>query len=264
MDSDRFDELARNFAGPHTRRRALRAILGVAAGVLAGIAGGVTDVAAACRKQGRQCRGDQQCCKGLVCRQGSCRQGCRIAGRFVAAGAVNPTNQCQACRPNLSTTSWSNKADRTPCDDGNACTPNDMCFGGVCQPGGVTACPECQSCNPRTGSCEPDPSFNGRSCSTGVCGSNGECVDPACCSGDATCANYTSVGALCCIYPQTATCCCDTSPGAGDGFVRCCTPGIDCPRDPGFVCESSDWAYPGQTVDNCTHHGGSATTLCAG
>lgn len=43
------------------------------------------------------------------------------------------------------------------------------------------------------------------------------------CSGTATCGAYTTAG-LCCRYPNTAVCVCDSSPDAGDGFAVCCNP----------------------------------------
>src|SRR5688500_2974555 len=63
-----------------------------------------------------------------------------------------------------------------------------------------------------------------------VCGSNGACVHPSCCSGDATCGPQTTAGRLCCIAPRQAFCCCDSSPGAGNGYAICCADG-ECPTN---------------------------------
>jgi hypothetical protein len=99
-----------------------------------------------------------------------------------------------------------------------------------------------------------------------VCGSNGQCVHPTCCSGDATCGPQTSSGRLCCITPQVAKCCCDSSPGARDGFVVCCTPGVDCDRP----CPSEVIATGGQTggpanlLTGVCAKGGSGTSVCPG
>ncbi len=84
-----------------------------------------------------KCNKDAQCCPGLVCQASSddetrCQAGCRIGGRLFGAGALDPDNACQSCQPGVSTTAWTNVANGTACDDGNACTANDVCAGGAC------------------------------------------------------------------------------------------------------------------------------------
>jgi hypothetical protein len=57
--------------------------------------------------------------------------GCSIADSQFEAGAVNPTNPCQSCDPQLTATAWSNR-DGVPCDDGSFCNGTDTCNAGTC------------------------------------------------------------------------------------------------------------------------------------
>jgi len=77
-----------------------------------------------------------------------------------------------------------------------------------------------------------------------------------CCSGSATCGSHTSA-ALCCLAPETAYCCCDSAPGAGDGFATCCREGVNCPDCPG----TSGWALAGLT-EICSEPGSSSSSGC--
>jgi hypothetical protein len=92
-----------------------------------------------------------------------------------------------------------------------------------------------------------------------VCGSTGACVDPSCCSGDATCGPHTSVGRLCCIAPRVARCCCDTTPGAGNGYVHCCM-GAECD----VSCPGGNGDGTGGMTVGCGARGGNATLNCPG
>lgn len=59
--------------------------------------------------------------------------GCVIAGACIADGAIDPGNQCRACRPATSTTGWSPLPAGTGCDDSLFCTLMDECDGaGAC------------------------------------------------------------------------------------------------------------------------------------
>src|SRR5439155_27076970 len=93
-----------------------------------------------------RCVTDAQCCSGLVCQGKRCQPGCHIGGRFYASGALNPANACQSCQPAVSTTMFNNRANGTACDDGNACTLNDTCSGGSCQPGTPKNCDDGNVC----------------------------------------------------------------------------------------------------------------------
>ncbi|MET0388882.1 MAG: hypothetical protein ABW321_23115, partial [Polyangiales bacterium] len=53
--------------------------------------------------------------------------GCVIDGACVDAGDEDPTSECRACNPVLSTSAYSNKLLGTPCNDGAFCTAVDAC-----------------------------------------------------------------------------------------------------------------------------------------
>ncbi len=79
-------------------------------------------------------------------------------------------------------------ADGTPCDDGNACTMNDVCQGGICH-GTAVQCPDtpCHSvgtCDPPTGVCWYTPEADGAACDAGdTCTTGDTCQDGLCVAG---------------------------------------------------------------------------------
>jgi hypothetical protein len=71
---------------------------------------------------------DQACSATEACKAGVCVAVCRIDGQQVAAGAVNPANACEQCKPELHPTEW------TPLLDGTACGAGQICSAGACSP----------------------------------------------------------------------------------------------------------------------------------
>lgn len=78
------------------------------------------------------------CNDGLACTTRSCNAvgtctyapnpgSCVIDGSRHADGDVNPANRCQVCNPSSSQSAWSLAPSGASCDDGNACTKNDVC-----------------------------------------------------------------------------------------------------------------------------------------
>ncbi|GMV43126.1 MAG: hypothetical protein AMXMBFR64_48420 [Myxococcales bacterium] len=97
------------------------------------------------------------CNDGLTCTADTCNgngtctftvtTGCAISGVCYAEGAVNPSNQCQACVSATSKTAWTNKTNGTLCNaDNNGCTTNDSCQSGTCTAGAAQACADAYSC----------------------------------------------------------------------------------------------------------------------
>lgn len=91
------------------------------------------------------CGSDEACDDGLACTidrcVGTCANSlmpdhCLIGGLCFMAGADNPSNVCQQCRPALSSTAWSAKDGTPPCNDLRFCTATDVCVEGVCQGSG--------------------------------------------------------------------------------------------------------------------------------
>ena len=188
-----------------------------------------------CKPAARKCTNDAQCCAGLVCQGGSCLAGCRIGEVFHAKRASNPANACQSCRPTVSTTAWTNRANGTTCSDGNACTQTDRCQAGVCQgsnPVVCTASDGCHlagTCDPSTGAC-PNPSkADGTVCNDGnACTRTDTCQQGLCTGGNPV---------VCAAKDQChATGTCDGTTG------RCSDPskpdGVAC--NDGSACTSND------------------------
>jgi len=113
---------------------------------------------------------------------------CQIGNTCYPEGAINSSNPCTSCQPDISTSDWSPRT--AMCDDSNPCTVGDMCQNGACAPGGLRDCSAfdsasaCQvgQCNVQTGACvastAPDssPCGPGTSCSTQSC-NGGSCIE---------------------------------------------------------------------------------------
>jgi Beta-propeller repeat len=91
-------------------------------------------------------------------------------------------------------------ADGTKCEDGNTCTINDICQGGLCFSGpyksctAIDHCHEAGVCSPKTGECSNPNSANGKACDDGSkCTYSDQCNAGVCagtplvCVGSATC-----------------------------------------------------------------------------
>jgi hypothetical protein len=78
-------------------------------------------------------------------------------------------------------------ADGTRCEDGNACTINDVCQGGLCFSGPFKTCSALDQCHvagvcaPRTGECTNPNANNNIRCDDGLkCTSGDQCIDGVC------------------------------------------------------------------------------------
>ena len=235
-----------------------------------------------------KCNKDAQCCAGLVCGPAGpsinnattqCQPGCRIAGIFRSPGALNPANACQSCQPAVSTTAWTNVANGTTCNDGNACTQTDTCQSGVCTGSNPVVCAasdQCHvagTCNPATGRCSnpnaPDdtPCNDGDACmkndicTNGKCGGTAytcaapdQCHQPGTCNGDGTCSYATKIAGTTCVndcVSGTATC---NSSGQCTGSTNVAD---------GTPCNGGNLCMTGGTCSSgtCT---GATPTICPG
>jgi|GEM_PF-1907402 len=180
---------------------------------------------------GGACEDDGVSCTEDICDAGICGhvpvQGqCYIGGACIADGVTNPENACLYCDTVFSQSDWRNMVNGSACDDGDACTQTDTCFGGACTGSDPVACEapdQCQeagSCNSDTGLCEfpnaPDGTVcddmnlctNQDQCSAGMC--NGQavvCDAPEQCQAAGTCNEDTGQ----CVYDnaQDGTACDD-------------------------------------------------------
>lgn len=172
-------------------------VVSVAAALVVALAG-VSSALAICQASGKSCgfnaaANDRLCCPGTVCGWGNvCQPGCRINGVFYPSQTVNPANDCQGCRPSVSTTQWSNLPTGTTCGRPSVevCDRPDTCNGGLCFKhlagptvmcrdaagpcdtvefctGGSVECPadlkRTGTCRPPDGECDPAESCDGAS-----------------------------------------------------------------------------------------------------
>lgn len=94
------------------------------------------------------CVGGSQrdCGPNQICGANSCQcQGCLISGACLANGTRSPVDPCQVCDTSRNVAAFS-AANTGGCDDGQFCTVDDSCVGGVCVGGGPRTCPGTQAC----------------------------------------------------------------------------------------------------------------------
>jgi hypothetical protein len=142
------DELAKGLAsGTLSRGKALRwmggALLGAALASFPGVALANDD----CRRLGRECRRDSQCCSGNCVRRGDDKVcGCPEGKRRCGDRCVNlqrNERHCGRC--------------------GNRCAEGEQCVGGMCTP----------TCAQNGATCT-----EGTQCCSGICDSSGFCFPP--------------------------------------------------------------------------------------
>ncbi|MFT3766197.1 MAG: DNRLRE domain-containing protein [Minicystis sp.] len=127
------------------------------------------------------------------------------------------------------------KLNGTPCDDGNACTANDVCQGQVCQ-GTPLACgapDQCHTggtCDPITGQCSYTPKANGSACDDGNLCTTGDVCNAGVCGGNAVSCpapGPCEVGGTC--DPTTGQCLLADAPdGTACNDSNACTTGDAC------------------------------------
>src|SRR5215217_1476582 len=204
-----FDALARGLAdGSITRGKALR-LMGAA---LAGGALGSLGIGEAagdppgCKRAGKHCTRNDQCCGSLVCVSGTCQTQTTTPTPTTSTTAT-PTTSTTATPTTSTTATPTTSTTATP----TSCTPgSDICERGVCGPVEALC-----SCVPTT---EGQTACVVGSCEGGSCNSSVDCPGSSIC---------VSVGGLCC---ETNVCVtpCATTLASSSSAVR----------------ESSAWGAP--------------------
>lgn len=128
------------------------------------------------RTDGAACNDGDLCTRRDTCQAGVCTGGDPVV--------CTPLDQCHVvgiCEPSTGICSNPAKPDHTSCNDGNACTLNDVCLSGVCTGAALTcqALDECHdpgTCEAGTGVCSNPNKTDGASCNDG----NGVCLSGAC------------------------------------------------------------------------------------
>ncbi|MCC6748634.1 MAG: hypothetical protein IT371_13315 [Deltaproteobacteria bacterium] len=141
---------------------------------------------AACNGSSGQCHG-AACCSGCwdggTCHAGNTNGQCGRGGDW--CGSCSTSQACKVASCATGSCSIGNVGDGTGCNDGQRCTLNDQCTGGVCggTPRVCTPSGECKtaSCNPSNGNCTEQNKSNGTSCGPGGNWScqSGVCVPPS-------------------------------------------------------------------------------------
>lgn len=163
MDSNRFDDLTRSVAIARSRRTVLRATAGAVVAAFVGRASSQTALADVCKRDGKLCKKDSQCCSGL-CVQGpdgtsavpttvcctpedpaiTCAQGC---GQQI--NNCGQTIECGTC-PREACAGPGECASGSTCLTDICCPDADACFGEFCCPADRS---ETSACCPTTGQC---------------------------------------------------------------------------------------------------------------
>ncbi|MCB9729834.1 MAG: hypothetical protein H6744_15345 [Deltaproteobacteria bacterium] len=213
------------------------------------------------------CAGTARSCDdGLSCTVDSCAAGaCEHAlspGFCLSEGAVptcvdnlaeDPDATCRLCDASGAEPGWKLKVDGAPCDDGDACTPQDRCELGVCKGSGVLSCTTTNPCaeavcEPAAGCVDvpsPGPCDDGNGCTGPDTCVDGACVGAPlttpCDDGDAcTLGDACSEGAC---VPGAPDPCDDGDPCTDDA----CVPPFGCQHDAASHCDDGDAC----TVDTC-------------
>jgi len=178
------------------------------------------------------CAADQLCNPATNLCVATCT-GCNIAGVCFGAGAANPMNACQICRPATSTSSWSANAGAS-CDDGLFCTTGELCSAaGACGGGAARACADAVSCN-----------------GVETCNEAADRCDP----GATTCAAGQSCNVMtnACVCPGAATAC-------GAACVNLATDATNCGTC-GRACAGTEACVSGLCTPRTGFTGGTGTT----
>ena len=212
-----------------------------------------------CLGQGCVCGTTGPCCDGCFAINpgGPCSDGnaCTLtdtcqAGQCAGSNPVvcAPSDTCHetgSCNTATGACTHPVSANDKPCNDGNACTQQDLCTNGSCQGfdpvacGAPFACHDPGQCDPATGTCSTPSSANGTACDDlDACTASDQCLSGACLGTPAsTCTaldDCHDVGA------------CDPSSGA------CSNP----PKAVGSACDDGDACT---LTDHCD-----GTGTCAG
>ena len=181
---------------------------------------------------------------------------CLIDEVCYARGDLNPTNDCLACIPEISTTQWSPRAEGSTCGDpqDTECDSPDACDGaGVCE---VNYKPDNTPCSDEVpgnectqdfciaGFCSHPPEPVGLACGDPT---DTECDNPDSCDGAGTCQDNLEGAGFACGDPSSSQCDRpDTCNGLGVCLLRHMIDGTPC--DDGDVCTGSDHCETGVCV----------------
>ncbi len=222
------------------------------------------------------CNGTETCKSGFGCQPGapltcddgnlcngveSCapEAGCQ-AGVPLTCADANPCTD-DSCDPILGCLHSNNQ---DPCEDGNACTLDDSCQAGKCQPGDPLSCSDSNlctddSCDPLTGcahKANKNPCDDGNSCTVGDACYKGACAGgtPAVCKDGNSCTDDSCDPTVGCTYTPNASGCddgnaCTVGDKCQNGWCAAGAP-LPCGDDNGCTDDSCDAILGCQNVPN--------------
>ncbi len=235
------------------------------------------DAAGVCVGTANPCDDGLSCTADSCERDGSCSHA-RIAGFClttadppvcVADGDPDPANGCRLCSATGAVPTWTISAEGAPCDDGDACTTDEVCETGQCVPKGTLDCTSdvpcvASSCDSTLGcvttnttdACDDgDPCTVGDVCAGGACTAG---TDTLACDDDDPCTVDSCVAGAGCDHDPTALCD-DGDPCTDDR----CLEGGHC-QNTAFTgpCEDGDPCTEGEQCDVAGHCQGGAPADC--
>ncbi|MFU8803258.1 MAG: hypothetical protein ACNA8W_05575 [Bradymonadaceae bacterium] len=170
------------------------------------------------------------CGGGNICDgTGTCARGCCIGGDFYANGASNPSNACQVCNADSTTSAWSTASIGTACGSNDVCDGSGNCIQGcyindtLYSPGRENPDNTCQTCDPSSStSWWSNGPRHGQACAQTSCSLSGLCN----CNtsrGTYSCTDYTCDDGQCTGENYSTTADCD--PGCDGPNDHCCSTG---------------------------------------
>ncbi|GMV40584.1 MAG: hypothetical protein AMXMBFR64_23000 [Myxococcales bacterium] len=223
----------------------------------------------------------QACDDGNLCTGGDTCSGGECKGSFVTnCDDLNPCTT-DTCVPQ---TGCKHANNANPCDDGSACTTQDVCSAGVCS-GKTVSCDDANTCT--TDSCDPlvgcvyagavGPCDDGNSCTSNDTCTNGKCAgEGQVCDDGNPCTDDGCDGTGGCAFtPNTKPCndanACTTNDkcggGACSGTVVLCNDGNPCTNDacnPAVGCTYTNNTVACSDGNACTGGDKCANGKCAG
>ncbi|MDI1483043.1 MYXO-CTERM sorting domain-containing protein [Polyangium sp. y55x31] len=181
------------------------------------------------KANGTPCNDNDACTLADSCQAGAC------LGNPMTCQAQDACHDVGVCNPLTGVCSNPVKPNGAPCNDGNLCTQNDACQGGICTAGPFLTCQpidDCHAagaCNPQTGACSTPALPNGTPCSDGN----------ACTQADA-CQGGTCVGANPVMCPPPNACQKSVSCNAQTGLCTYVDKDDGVPCDDGNPCTQND------------------------